>query len=216
MENMDHVRERFEALERQTEQGQQDTRMVERRRRGWRIPWRVAAVAVLGLALARPAGVQAKIFPCRAGDVQCLIDAITTANANGEANTITLEAGTYTLTTVDNTTNGPNGLPSVTGSVTIKGAGADATSLVREASAPDFRLGHVAATGNLTLDRLTLRGGGGSPPNVANFDGGNLLNQGGTLTVTNTTLTGGNVRPGGWGPRQQGRHGDSGSGDAGE
>jgi hypothetical protein len=126
---------------------------------------------------------QATDFTCGAGDVACLITAINTANANGKANTITLEAGTYTLTAVDNNTNGPNGLPSVTGIVTIKGAGADTTSLERDASAPAFRLGHVAATGNLTLDGLTLRGG------RLFFDGGNLLNNGGTLTLMNTTLT---------------------------
>jgi hypothetical protein len=35
--------------------------------------------------------------------------AITTANANGEANTITFATGSYTLTAVDNATAGPNG-----------------------------------------------------------------------------------------------------------
>jgi hypothetical protein len=112
MDSRDNVRERFEALERQTEQLPQHTRPVERWRRWWCKPWRVAAVAALGLALAFPHTGQATVFHCGAGDVQCLIDAINTANANGEKNTIRLAAGTYTLTAVDN--GGPfdaNGLP---------------------------------------------------------------------------------------------------------
>jgi hypothetical protein len=79
---------------------------------------------------------QAADFAHAAGDVTCLINAITTANANGEANTITVEAGTYTLMAVDNITDGPNGLPSMTGVVTIHGAGADTTILERDARAP--------------------------------------------------------------------------------
>ena len=46
---------------------------------------------------------QAADFTCTTpGDVQCLIAAITAANANRQANTITLVAGTYTLTTIHN------------------------------------------------------------------------------------------------------------------
>src|SRR5262249_15441022 len=163
MDSMDNFRERFEALEQQTEplkyqtqaleaqthELKAHTRMVERRLRWWR--GIACGVMLLGLVSLTPLS-QAADVTCTAGDVTCLIAAINTANANGEANTITLEAGTYTLTAVDNTTDGPNGLPSVTGTVTVTGAGADTTSLEREANAPVFRLGHVAATGNLTFD----------------------------------------------------------------
>jgi hypothetical protein len=72
-------------------------------------------VAAIGVALVTPHPVQAKTFRCGAGDVACLIAAINDANASGRPkNTIHLEAGAYTLTTVDNTTGGPSGLPSVT------------------------------------------------------------------------------------------------------
>jgi len=168
---MDNFRERFEVLEQQTEQLQQHPRMVERQLR-W---WRGMAYGVLLLSLVSLAPLsQAADFACASGDVACLIDAINQANANGEANTITLEAGTYTLTAVDNDTDGLNGLPSVTGTVTIKGAGDDTTSLERDASAPAFRLVHVAAPGTLTLEGLTLRGG-----DASNRDGGCLANNGG-------------------------------------
>jgi hypothetical protein len=139
---------------------------------------------------------QAAEFTCTGGDVTCLIDAITAANANGEENTITLEAGTYTLTAVDNTTAGPTGLPSVTSTfpLTIQGAGAEATIIERQASAPDFRLVHVAATGILTLEDLTLQGGQRSG-GIFNSGGGILISIAGpsirgTLTLINCTLSG--------------------------
>jgi hypothetical protein len=181
MESLDNFRERFEALEQRTEQLQQHTRIVERRLRWWHSIVGGALLLSL-LSLAHPS--QAADFACTAGDVTCLITAINTANANGEANTITLEAGTYTLTAVDNTTDGPNGLPSVTSTLTIQGAGADTTVIERDRSAPMFRLLHVAATGGLTLEGLTVRGG-----NVGSvLSGGGLLNRG-TLALAHTTVS---------------------------
>jgi hypothetical protein len=138
-------------------------------------------VLIGALGLVRPS--HAAEFACAPGDVACLIDAMNEANANGEENTITLAEGTYTLMAVDNTTDGPNGLPSVTVRLTIRGAGADTTILERTADAPLFRLLHVAMTGELTLDGLTLRGG-----NVIGLsDGGGIRNRG-TLTVTHSVL----------------------------
>src|SRR5262249_29276828 len=67
---------------------------------------------------------------------------------------------TYTLTAVDNTTDGPNGLPSVTSTLTLQGAEADTTVIERAPMPrPSFRLGHIAAPGVLTLAWLTLQGG---------------------------------------------------------
>ena len=129
MDSMDNFRERFEGLEQRTEQGYQHTRMIERRPRWWRIPWSVAAVVALGLALALPLTGQAKTFQCGGGDVPCLIAAINDANANGEKNTIRLEAGTYTLTAPDNP---DNGLPVITSPLTIVGRGAETTIIERD------------------------------------------------------------------------------------
>src|ERR671923_2430919 len=78
----------------------------------------VVSSGLLGLPRHSPAPVGE--CTCAAGDMACLIDAINQANANGEANTITLEAGTYPLTEVNNTTDDPNGLPSVTGVLIIQ------------------------------------------------------------------------------------------------
>jgi hypothetical protein len=70
-------------------------------------------------SVAKP--VWAADFTCAAGNVICLITAIQVANQNGEDNDIILEQGTYTLTAVDNSANGPNGLPSITGRMRIHG-----------------------------------------------------------------------------------------------
>jgi hypothetical protein len=125
-------------------------------------------------------------FSCAPGEVACLIGAINAAKVNGAANTITLAAGLYTLTAVDNNTDGPTGLPSVTGPLTLRGAGAASTIIERAAGAPPFRLLHVAATGVLTLEGLTLQGGNltGLP------DGGGGVRNRGTLTIAHSLLRG--------------------------
>src|SRR5262252_5243489 len=135
MDSLDNFRERCAVLAQRTAPLQPPTRTGARRR--WRLTWRVAAMVILGLALARPSVVRAKTFHCSAGDVQCLIAAIKEANTNGTMNRIRLEAGTYTLTAVDNDMDGPNGLPSITSPqpLTIQGAGAEATIIERDPSA---------------------------------------------------------------------------------
>jgi len=147
------------------------------------------ALAVFGLALARPAVGLAKPFHCSAGDVQCLIDAINTANANGATNTIRLEAGTYTLTAVDNgitVVDGiridPNGLPVITSRLTIIGQGAERTIIERDAHAPVFRMLEIAMAASLRLDGLTVRGGSGS-----GLQAGGIDNHG-TLTIFHSTI----------------------------
>src|SRR5262249_17585068 len=82
------------------------THRVERRLSWWRGIARAGVLlGMLSVAIPSPAA----DFSCATGDVACLIAAITQANANGEANTITLEAGTYTLTAINNDPDDPNG-----------------------------------------------------------------------------------------------------------
>jgi predicted outer membrane repeat protein len=128
---------------------------------------------------------------CAAGDVACLITAIRTANGDGDINTITLAAGLYPLTAVEHDADGPTGLPSVTGALTLRGPGTESTVLERAGGAPPFRLLHVAATGVLTLEGLTLRGG-----ELADLPGGGIYTRG-TLTLTDSTLSGHTAREGG-------------------
>jgi hypothetical protein len=145
-------------------------------------------IGALGLALP----LRAAEFICASRDVACLINAINQANANGEANRITLRRGTYTLTVVDNGTGtNTNGLPVITSPLTIRGQGAETTVIERDTGAPGFRILSVAAAGTLTLERLTLRGG------LALVGGGILTD--GTVTIAQSTITGNRANFGGGG-----------------
>jgi len=147
----------------------------------------MAAIAIGTLALVLPQPVAAATFHCTAGNVPCLIAAINSANVNGENNTIRLDAGSYTVMAVDNTTGGPNGLPSITGTITIRAVGADQTQIARASNAPQFRFFYVAGTGNLTLDRLTLTNG----VNVTSSggdSGAGVFNNGGVVNIVRSTF----------------------------
>lgn len=125
---------------------------------------------------------EAETIACESNDTQCLIAAVHQANADPRKTTIRLAGGIYLLTTVDNDTDGPNGLPTIVSPVTIRSVGSAAT-LERPIGAPDFRILHVGPTGQLTLDGLTLSSG-----SVAFEDGGALLNAGGIVTVANSSF----------------------------
>src|SRR5262249_7611103 len=145
--------------------------------------------------------------PC---DAEALRAAIGTANSNGEANTLLLAANcTYTLSEVDNTTEGPNGLPVITGSITISG-GEAVIERSSELGAPPFRLLFVDQTGELVLRNLTLRNGllPTGPPGFgddpilcrggAGNDGGGVVTRG-RLTLGNSSLIGNRAGSGGEG-----------------
>ena len=136
------------------------------------------------LALAQSA--EAKTFDCDAGNVQCLVSAISQANAGPQGKTtIRLAGGTYTLTDVDNDTDGPNGLPSIVSDVTITAGGGGAT-LTRLAGALPFRIFHVGASGRLTLQGVTIT----NPSGFAAFTGpaSGLFNDGGVVTVADSSF----------------------------
>ena len=162
--------------------------------------WIVLTALAVALGLERPAS--AAFFSCAAGDVACLIAAINTSNTNGEVNLIRLAAGTFTLTAVNNDTDGSNGLPSIAGALTIGGDGSMNTIIERAATAPQFRIFHVAQSGLLNLEDLTVRGG--SWGGAVAFGGGGILNRG-TLVIThcavtdNFVFTGSGVQGGGGG-----------------
>jgi hypothetical protein len=112
-----------------------------------------------------------------------LIAAIDASNLAGGANTITLTAdrsSPYTLTAVQNTVGGANGLPVVfTGNnLTIVGDG-DTIQRGTAAGTPAFRLFDVAPGATLTLKSLTLQNGwaigvGGAANGGAVYNSGTL------------------------------------------
>lgn len=114
--------------------------------------------------------------PC--GDAAALVTAVGQASASG--GTVSLATGcVYTLTSVAATgTNGPDGLPVITGNVTITGTGA---TIRRGASAPDFRIAEVAPGGRLTVSGVTLSGGRA-------VDGAGILDTG-SLTLQQSAVT---------------------------
>jgi hypothetical protein len=117
----------------------------------------VSIVLILGTL--KP--VQAAEFFC--SNVTCLIASINQANGLPGEHTIFLQPGTYTLTSVDNDTDNPNGLPSITGTITIRQSDQLAT-IERDPGAPPFRLFHVASSGDLRLYGLGLRNGFNTTP----------------------------------------------------
>ncbi len=151
----------------------------------------LAGVALL-LALGQAPALAATI---NVGGGCSLVNAINSANqeasvggctAGSGADTIVLPANsTRTLTTVNNTSYGPNGLPVISSAITIDGNG---STITRGNSAPNLRIFTVSSTGNLTLAETTVSqgvGAGAFPDNV----GGGILNVQGTVKLINSTLS---------------------------
>ena len=140
------------------------------------------------VASATPPG----FVPCSGGG-PALVAAITAANVAG--GTISLAPGcTYSLTSSNNGSSGPmglpgfNGLPQVTNTITINGFGATIA-----ANNTTFRIFQVnGPSGNLTLQGLTLTGGNAAA-------GGAILNAEGSVTLNNSRVTGNTAQGGGGG-----------------
>ncbi len=151
-------------------------------------------------------------FPTAATVSQLIAD-INSADKTGGAFTINLKPGTtFDVKTVNNTTNGANGLPVIGGTkavdLTIVGNG----DTIERVGSKSFRLWDVAPRASLTLDRVALQQGlaSGSGAAIYNqgtllvssctvsaFSGGGISNYGGTVTVSNSTLSGNDASNGG-------------------
>ncbi|MEM8642878.1 MAG: CHAT domain-containing protein [Cyanobacteria bacterium P01_G01_bin.54] len=140
-----------------------------------------------------------KLAVFTATDAATLIAHITTANGNGQADTINL-ANNITLTVVDNPTDGANGLPSINATDTLTINGMENT-IARGAAAPDFRIFHVAAGAELELNETTISGGS------LNGNGGGIYNRGNVI-LNNSTVSGNTADPG-FGRRGGGIHSDA-------
>lgn len=167
---------------------------VSHRRRALAVPalLLVGAAALLALSASsapataesvRAAAKKPPMITLSSCKVSKLIAAIEEANATSAVDTIALKKGcAYMLTSGPFVGDGPNGLPIVTAPLEIVGNGA---TIGRDPTAPPFRL--IQASGLTTsevlaLEGVTLRGG------IAT-DGGAVWLDGGTLAISNTTLT---------------------------
>jgi hypothetical protein len=123
-----------------------------------------------------------------------LIADITAANLKGGANTIVLAGHrTFTLTAVNNTADGPTGLPVIADQDQLTIVGSNNTiERSTAAGTPAFRLFDVAPGGSLTLLNVTLQNGlasvAGDNP-FTSAQGGAIVNQG-TLALNGVTLQG--------------------------
>ncbi|MBX3000340.1 MAG: hypothetical protein KF893_17585 [Caldilineaceae bacterium] len=124
------------------------------------------------------------------GDVAGLIAAIHSANEFGTPETPAVvnlaSGGNYTLGIADNTDGGANGLPIITGTMTINGNGATIARSSADGTAA-FRI--LQISGTLQLDSVTLRNGSSTGKGFRSGSGGAILNLG-VLTLTNSTITG--------------------------
>lgn len=121
------------------------------------------------------------------GDVTGLIAAINAANSNGQDNTINI-TGTYVLTAINDITDGNNGLPSITGTVTINGGAGATIKRGHTSKIPLFRIFHVAETGSLTINGITIEGGALAESDFAREGtGAGILNLG-NLTITDSVI----------------------------
>ncbi len=115
-------------------------------------------ILITAALIATPHSARAEDFVVANGDPQNLIDAINAANANGEPDRIFCDEYNFRIAEVDNMTDGPNGLPSITSNIEIRGY---YTQVQRsaESGTPPLRLFHVSESGTLRLTELTISNG---------------------------------------------------------
>ena len=134
-----------------------------------------------------------------AASVTDLVAAINAANATPRRTRSRWPPGkTFTLTAVNNTTDGPTGLPVIAAGedLTIVGNG-DVIERSTATGTPAFRLFDVAAGASLSLQNLTLQGGLalGDPYTtpLPRAEGGAIFNRG-TLTLHGVTVQNNSAR----------------------
>ncbi len=133
------------------------------------------------------------------GAPDSLRDAITTANANGEDNVIDLEAGIYVLDLANEAgqenlnASGDLDLTGADHTITFNGQGADMTFIDQAAMDRVFQIfpGVTVIFNNLTITggEAVDDGTEGALPGNADGNGGGILNDGGTVTLADSTVT---------------------------
>ncbi|MCX6045570.1 MAG: cadherin-like beta sandwich domain-containing protein [Chloroflexi bacterium] len=143
------------------------------------------AGVVLALALANSPAQAAAIT---ADGATCtLVDAITAANTDTATGGCAAGSGADTITLTNDITltvanNGDNGLPIINSAITLEGVG---HTIARDASAGAFRILTINASGDLTLNAATIKGG-----LINGFGTGAGINSAGTLQINNSTIMG--------------------------
>ena len=118
--------------------------------------------------------------------------AVSAANANPGADEIDLGSGTFRIELGSETAEDSNasGDLDVTDDLTIKGIGADSTTILGALPAGDGERDiHVPGNANLTLSGMTISGGRGGENEVYNFGGGIYSAGTGTLTLEHVVVS---------------------------
>jgi hypothetical protein len=116
-----------------------------------------------------------------------LISAINAANLAGSGTLLLASNCTYLLTTANGTGRGPDGLPLITGNISL--IGGNATTIARSATAAAFRIVEVAAGASLGLKNVFISGGNANGTVPTNDTGGGILNSHGTVVLDHVTLS---------------------------
>ncbi|MCL1470075.1 Calx-beta domain-containing protein, partial [Argonema antarcticum] len=152
-----------------------------------------APLAFVASAIASYQGILAT-FDVNAGDATGLINAITNANdevTNPGTDTINLLGGTYTLTSAQHIDGdwGNTGLPVIITPIIING-----NNSVINGNNSDYRILRVNTGGNLTLNDVTLTNARITKVSASfGGDAAAFLNDGGTVTIQNSTISGNNA-----------------------
>jgi hypothetical protein len=158
-------------------------------------PFNLKSLEPVGLALlvAGLAHAATQTVPCSGsgGGASGLVAAINTANSTPGPNTINLTPGCiYTLTSPYQA-DSPNGLPPITGIITVNAYGAT-IARSQAVGTPAFRIVAVLTGGNLTLNTVTVRGGSVNNGLIEGgfITGGGLsIDAGGKLTLNHSVVT---------------------------
>src|SRR5436190_10879989 len=126
---------------------------------------------------------RAATFQIADGDVQSLITALIIANTNSQPDIINLATnGIYSLTIVNNTTDGLNGLPSIVNDGSANGILINGNGSVLQREPPSFppglgllRILHIADGGILEMNRTTIRNGFAIAPGAGIFNRGRIV-----------------------------------------
>jgi hypothetical protein len=142
-------------------------------------------ILVTPIALTETAGAAAAAspipIPCH--DVPALIAAVQTANEHPTVGT-TIDLArscTYRMTSIASQSDGGgNGLPVITGRITLNGHG---STILRKPKSPSFRILAVGSGGRISLNRVTLKGG------LASAGAGLFNGQGGNAILNSSTVS---------------------------
>lgn len=144
-------------------------------------------LAMAGIPATAPAA-DARAVVAVSCSTASLISAINAANTAGSGTLLLASNCNYFLTAAAGAGRGPDGLPLITGNISI--IGGVSTRIARLSTAPAFRIVEVASGAVLGLRNVFISGGNADAAVPGNDTGGGILNSRGTVVLDHVTLSG--------------------------